>query len=929
MVFGMMAEKNRIKIILYSICALLLLSGAVYGAVAWEKLVLSSSDPTAVKWESGKTYTFYTKIQDMSYSLVAYYENDYQNKGPHLLFTFNDEWSKSPDINSDGSVNYYDFIDSILPIADFSNAKGSKYDGEGNVYLKDFQFTITKDGTVVKTVTGNFGVVSSSMTWADFTYQHNDDKGAMIGGLIVDAPGTYTVSYSHPKLGSKNIASFTLSEPGVTSTITSVPSRGKQYIWIETEDEAGANVQKPGTSWDSIEEKNPSWRLGLSTETYSGTGDWYLSREGDTLTYNVNVPETGSYVFWMRDWTDKKHPFGSQEITITIDGTTVGNFNEHTGDVGYGWQKLTSVSLSAGSHTLKITKTQTTSSAAILDAMLLTTDASYTPSGKVPSIPAGDTPVPSTTGLTQGTATLKIHPDTGEVFSFDIGSVESFWGGQTKGDVSIEYSEGNIKSTKGIPETIQDAGTASLNSLTTAPTTGYMGETSVIQGHSYWVKTSGGKYAKIYVKSVDTSAITFDWVLQPDGSTNFGTVKPPITPPITTTSGTELVTNGDLSKGLNGWTIEEWFKPSDGKGEVTAESDGIRFLSTSGNSRIGIMQTLNADVSKCSALNLRATIKADEQTLSGTGWNGRESPIAVFARYTDVNGVVHGNLGEDPKDAKRIYWYGLYFIDPTGQSITDFGIKTQKGEWYTYEADLMKLSPKPKTIDFIGAEGAGWATRSGKIKSISLTCAAAGVIPPVPVTEPNYLYAENRTVAAGENVLVPINIKNAKNIGNMDILINYDPKVLKPTEVLKGSLTGDTMFESNIQTAPEIRISFASTKGVNGDGSIAYINFQAVGSAGSTSRITFVDVLANEAGTMTKLSGKSTDADVKVVASVNVRKGDVNGDGKISSVDALMALKMSVRTIPATAAADVDGDGRVTSIDAGKILQAATGKITL
>ncbi len=259
----MMMAKNRIRNILYSICALLLLSGAAYGAFAGEKLVLSSSDTTAVKW-----------------------------------------------------------------------------------------------------------------------------------------------------LGSKNIASFTLSEPGVTSTITFVPSSGKQYIWIEIEDEVGANVQKPGTSWDSIEEKNPSWRLGLSNETYSGTGDWYLSRGGDTLTYNVNVSETGSYVFWMRDWTDKKHPFGSQEITITIDGTTVGNFNEHTGDAGYGWQKHTSVSLSVGSHTLKITKTQTTSSAAILDAMLLTTDVSYTPSGKVPSIPAGDTTVPPTTTPTTTVTPTTVPPTT-------------------------------------------------------------------------------------------------------------------------------------------------------------------------------------------------------------------------------------------------------------------------------------------------------------------------------------------------------------------------------------------------------------------------------------------------------------------------------------------------------------------------------------
>ncbi len=218
-------------------------------------------------------------------------------------------------------------------------------------------------------------------------------------------------------------------------------------------------------------------------------------------------------------------------------------------------------------------------------------------------------------------------------------------------------------------------------------------------------------------------------------STVTPTFTPTVTPAVTVKpSGSELITNGGFLNGLSGWTIQEWYKPSDGKGEVTAESDGIRFHGTSGNNHIGIMQTLNADVTGCAALNLKAVIKADEQTLGGTGWNGRESPIAVFARYTDIYGVVHGNLGEDPKEQNRMLWTGLYIIEPAGSGITDYGIKTQKGEWYTYEFDLMKLSPKPGSIDIVGAEGAGWPARDGKVKSISLTCTGAGATQTATVT---------------------------------------------------------------------------------------------------------------------------------------------------------------------------------------------------
>lgn len=258
-------------------------------------------------------------------------------------------------------------------------------------------------------------------------------------------------------------------------------------------------------------------------------------------------------------------------------------------------------------------------------------------------------------------------------------------------------------------------------------------------------------------------------------------VTPTVTPGTVTPAGSELITNGAFSNGLSGWTIHDWYKPSDGKGEVTAVSDGIRFYSTSGNNRIGIMQTLNADVSGCTELTLKAEIKADEQTLSGTGWNGRESPIAVFARYTDINGVVHGNLGEDPKDPNRMLWTGLYFIDPTGSSISDFGIRTQKGEWYTYETDMMKLSPKPKIIDIIGAEGAGWVPRDGRVRSISLVCSGAGETP-----SPTGTY-QKPTVTVSPVVSPAVSVVS----GTPDFSIDISPRemTVNPGEKISFSVT--------------------------------------------------------------------------------------------------------------------------------------------
>ena len=91
--------------------------------------------------------------------------------------------------------------------------------------------------------------------------------------------------------------------------------------------------------------------------------------------------------------------------------------------------------------------------------------------------------------------------------------------------------------------------------------------------------------------------------------------------------------------------------------------------------------------------------------------------------YTDINGTVHNQLSENPNDtARRMFWHGFYYADPAPPSLTVFGTKVSKSSWHTYTVDLAALNPRPKFIQFIGAEGAGWPQRDGKIGSMSLKC---------------------------------------------------------------------------------------------------------------------------------------------------------------------------------------------------------------
>jgi len=69
-----------------------------------------------------------------------------------------------------------------------------------------------------------------------------------------------------------------------------------------------------------------------------------------------------------------------------------------------------------------------------------------------------------------------------------------------------------------------------------------------------------------------------------------------------------------------------------------------------------------------------------------------------------------------------------------------------------------------------------------------------------------------------------------------------------------------------------------------------------------------------------------TQALTKAATQPTVVKGDVNGDGRCTEVDALAALRMAAGAEPPDLALDVDGDGKVSETDALSILQwAAAG----
>ncbi|MDD5341793.1 MAG: hypothetical protein PHI73_00430 [Patescibacteria group bacterium] len=168
------------------------------------------------------------------------------------------------------------------------------------------------------------------------------------------------------------------------------------------------------------------------------------------------------------------------------------------------------------------------------------------------------------------------------------------------------------------------------------------------------------------------------------------------------------------------WFEEVWFQPKSSGGEVTYGANGVTFTGIESNSRSGIMTNVEQDVSAYSHLNLHMIATNNQQTLTGTGWNGREAPVAVVISYLDANGVEHKSLGEDPTAAGQMFWRGFYTLDPNSQAKATNGVKVTTGQKYTYDFDLMTLNPKPAKIHYVAIEGAGWKPRAGTVHELSL-----------------------------------------------------------------------------------------------------------------------------------------------------------------------------------------------------------------
>ena len=127
-------------------------------------------------------------------------------------------------------------------------------------------------------------------------------------------------------------------------------------------------------------------------------------------------------------------------------------------------------------------------------------------------------------------------------------------------------------------------------------------------------------------------------------------------------------------------------------------------------------------------------------------------------------------------------------------------------------------------------------------------------------TPRNYtVWVPEQSAKSGEVIDVPIAIDDATGLLAGGISVKYDPTILKAVDVMAFPLLSGNYWQANIQLEGEVRVAFAGTTPLQGNGNLLNIKFEVLPQAdGKTSPIIFSHVNLSNSLSITKRNGSVT-----------------------------------------------------------------------
>ncbi len=211
--------------------------------------------------------------------------------------------------------------------------------------------------------------------------------------------------------------------------------------------------------------------------------------------------------------------------------------------------------------------------------------------------------------------------------------------------------------------------------------------------------------------------------------------------------------------------------------------------------------------------------------------------------------------------------------------------------------------------------------------------------------EETTLWIPNVSAKNGQIAIVPVNIANGDGlrIAASDIWLEFDNEILKPVDVSTTPLTlgynwSYAVESTGIQNLSRMRIGAFSNQSpqLYGEGSLFWIAFEVLGDPAQSSTLDLKEFISGVGGStiyspdnlVTPIALNLNDGNLLVSDGFSL--GDMNGNGAIETVDALIAMQIAIgKNEPSEEqrqAGDINGNGAVDIGDATMIFYYAVNQ---
>ncbi len=119
------------------------------------------------------------------------------------------------------------------------------------------------------------------------------------------------------------------------------------------------------------------------------------------------------------------------------------------------------------------------------------------------------------------------------------------------------------------------------------------------------------------------------------------------------------------------------------------------------------------------------------------------------------------------------------------------------------------------------------------------------------------------TATAGD-IKVGIDARNASSLGSLELTLTYDPAVIKPVSLEKGSLAPNASLEFSLDRPGRIWLGMIDAGGISGSGTLATIKFDITGSGDASSALNFEKVAANKSTNLMEIITQSSPGSVRI-----------------------------------------------------------------